>query len=334
MLSFWILLVLNFLFLFFLQVNSSFGDQDINFAFCVRNCYHECRINPKYEHILSKSSIRGISLVTWDSFDLCNHHCMLLVTKSRIENNLPAFKYFGHWPFIRWFGLEEPASVLFSVLNLFPHLIKFLTSIYYLLTGKYKTNNHFMSIWIDIYAIVSINAWIASAIYHSKKTIWSINYDLISALLLVLIGMALSIHRVLISFNCNIKVIYFVNISIFAFFLIRVYFMLFSYEGVSFDLHMKTCISVVVGTTLLWLIWIFSDFYYQNPILRDYNKRICLIVQIWFILAAMLEIFDFPPIYLTFDAHSLWHASTILLGFLWYYFWESDHLQNIKHLKN
>jgi hypothetical protein len=53
-------------------------------------------------------------------------------------------------------------------------------------------------------------------------------------------------------------------------------------------------------------------------------RGLCLVVQVWFSLAAMLEIFDFPPIMGIFDAHSLWHAATIPLGFLWYRFWCRD----------
>ncbi|PVU93952.1 hypothetical protein BB559_003130 [Furculomyces boomerangus] len=35
-------------------------------------------------------------------------------------------------------------------------------------------------------------------------------------------------------------------------------------------------------------------------------------------LAFSLEAFDFPPLWDTFDAHSLWHAATIPITFYWY----------------
>jgi hypothetical protein len=37
-----------------------------------------------------------------------------------------------------------------------------------------------------------------------------------------------------------------------------------------------------------------------------------------------MEIFDFSPIFYHFDAHSLWHFSTVPLGFLWYRFWQIE----------
>jgi hypothetical protein len=43
---------------------------------------------------------------------------------------------------------------------------------------------------------------------------------------------------------------------------------------------------------------------------------------VWLLLAALLELFDFPPILGIFDAHSLWHAATAPLGIVWYRFWE------------
>jgi hypothetical protein len=41
-------------------------------------------------------------------------------------------------------------------------------------------------------------------------------------------------------------------------------------------------------------------------------------------LAALMEIFDFPPFFGLFDAHSLWHACTVPLGFFWYQFLRVD----------
>ena len=33
---------------------------------------------------------------------------------------------------------------------------------------------------------------------------------------------------------------------------------------------------------------------------------------------ALLEVLDFPPFFWTIDAHSLWHASTVILPYFWY----------------
>jgi hypothetical protein len=45
---------------------------------------------------------------------------------------------------------------------------------------------------------------------------------------------------------------------------------------------------------------------------------------VWFSLAALLELFDFPALGGHFDAHSLWHLATVPLGFVWAVFWRLD----------
>ena len=40
--------------------------------------------------------------------------------------------------------------------------------------------------------------------------------------------------------------------------------------------------------------------------------------------AAALEILDFPPLGGLLDAHALWHAAAVPLGYLWYSFLADD----------
>lgn len=54
-------------------------------------------------------------------------------------------------------------------------------------------------------------------------------------------------------------------------------------------------------------------------------------LQVMFLSAALLEVFDFPPIWGHFDAHSLWHACTAPLGFMWYAWWEEDAVINCNY---
>jgi len=65
----------------------------------------------------------------------------------------------------------------------------------------------------------------------------------------------------------------------------------------------------IVATTMLW--WYFNR-----------NKLPYVYLIAWFniltIFVTMLELADFPPIFWIFDAHSLWHASTVPLTILLY----------------
>jgi len=62
----------------------------------------------------------------------------------------------------------------------------------------------------------------------------------------------------------------------------------------------------------IWLIWTYRV-YRQQPYVW---KAAVSIISVLVLL--LLELGDFPPIWWTFDAHSLWHAGTILLPLLWY----------------
>ena len=97
----------------------------------------------------------------------------------------------------------------------------------------------------------------------------------------------------------------------------RVYAM---YWGqIAFDSHMSFSIGVAVAHTTVWIVWVLTSARESKT-----HKLQCLYLQVWFIAASMLELFDFPPLLHHFDAHSLWHFATIPLGHVWYLFWFQD----------
>ena len=64
-------------------------------------------------------------------------------------------QFFGKWPFIRIFGMQEPAAAIFSMMNLFAHV--------HLLRRFHKkipSDAPMRNVWI-IYGFVSINAWVS-----------------------------------------------------------------------------------------------------------------------------------------------------------------------------
>ena len=130
---------------------------------------------------------------------------------------------------------------------------------------------------------------------------------------------------------------------------------------VQFGDHMTVCIALGVLHTTVWVMWLLWLRFFcstghtavtnggnnmerknedgddvQGAELKDNktqiallimppHKWLCLLCQVYFSVAAVgLEMLDFPPQMGHFDAHSLWHAATIPLGFIWYYFWEKE----------
>ena len=89
---------------------------------------------------------------------------------------------------------------------------------------------------------------------------------------------------------------------------------------------MKVCVGMGVIQLLLWTLW---GWFTQHP--GRY--------KLWFVVIAsalgmLLEIFDFPPIWDIFDAHSIWHAVTIPLTHIWWSFIKDDVIFRTNYLMN
>lgn len=60
-------------------------------------------------------------MLLWTCHDECTYHCMWRTTNAFVSREWPVPQFYGKWPFKRMFGIQEPASVLFSFLNLVAH---------------------------------------------------------------------------------------------------------------------------------------------------------------------------------------------------------------------
>lgn len=239
-----------------------------------------------------------------------------------MSQKLALFKYNGHWCFERYFGLEEPGSVLFSALNILPH-VHYLSHY-----GNQKGKGRIVKdMWLVAYAVAGINGWVASTIFHAKKSQVHITYDYTSALVFLAFGLLLAVRRV---FSDTVdkrllNLITFVGATLLGY---RINDMILG--RVSFDSHMRLCISIVAATTALWVLWVlylyWLERYYNCQTINMHIRWRNIACQVWLIIASALELFDFPAFYGVFDAHALWHAATVPLGFLWFQVWIEDGL--------
>ena len=246
----------------FICVNTSNGDRHPVYQGCMRLCYWDCQDNPNYRHY--EPPLGQLALIYLSCTELCNYGCIDNFSREWASQHTDILKFYGHWPFDRYFGLEEPASVLFSFLNILPHLRYLLRSTLTFNAQKSSAPQrrfYFMEMWLILYSLVAINAWFASTVYHSKKTPTATNYDLISALCLLTMEFFVSIRRVL-HHNANS-----VGVSVLFFGLVvgcsaRAYLMV---QGrISFSSHMTLCIGIVVVTSAVWTSW--SIFGSHSPI--------------------------------------------------------------------
>jgi hypothetical protein len=136
---------------------ASAGDQADDFIQCVQLCkIQNCGTHSTYTMPFM------LRLTHWTCSEDCNYNCMHQITAKNVRNSDPVNQYHGKWPFWRFAGAQEPASVLFSLLNLAAHW-----------HGRNKIkrevpDNHPMKSYYLRWSLVSMNAWVWSAVFHTR----------------------------------------------------------------------------------------------------------------------------------------------------------------------
>ncbi|GFO36975.1 post-gpi attachment to proteins factor 3-like [Plakobranchus ocellatus] len=88
-------------------------------------------------------------------------------------------QFYGKWPFVRFAGVQEPASMVFSLLNALCHL-----SIV-LYRSKVPSSTPLYYVWHGM-ALVGVITWLCAAIFHTRETPLTEKLDYFSAFALVL----------------------------------------------------------------------------------------------------------------------------------------------------
>lgn len=228
---------------------------------------------------------------------------------------------------------------MFSVLNALPHfnlLVREASVIHGRKLSYHQDSSNYMRYILNTYAVIACIAWMASAIFHARKTNQTSKFDYMTALAFISAGLWVAVQRFLGPHNSVMRAT--VSLLIFVGLCIREYHMYMGFY--TFDGHMQLCITIVVVTVVVWVSWILFVGIKSHRISSQIvifeekehvkHKLFCLACQIYLLLAAALEIFDFPPWLGSFDAHSLWHAATIPLGFAWYKWLDHDIALHVK----
>jgi hypothetical protein len=279
----------------------SAGDNMPEFSQCVRKCRKSCKSEeiPVYrQHLL------------WDCKSECAYDCMHEISQALEEYNM-VYKFYGHWPYLRIWGLQEPAASIFSLGNMLPHVHNLVYNRQIFLQPGLPLGRHILT-----YSCVALLAWTASALFHARKIDPFIGFDYGFAFLFISYGLWIVITRLWWEFrrekNQYFKLIFDIT------FALRVLYQIINIlnGNVPFQDHMQLSIGLSILHLVLWLLFCCFS---KSP-----TKLFCLFCQVWFGAASTLELFDFPPYLGIFDAHALWHAATIPLGFLWVHFMVLD----------
>ncbi|THH20059.1 hypothetical protein EW146_g1234 [Bondarzewia mesenterica] len=166
-------------------VAASSGDRSNDFQRCVSRC--------QLENCTSRSEITQTSLLDslthWTCIDQCKYKCMHTITDFAIEIGVFIQQYYGKWPFWRFLGMQEPASVIFSLMNLLLHIWG---------RGEVEKDiqdDHPMKKFYVTWSYVSCNAWLWSAVFHTRDTPLTEKLDYFSAAMTILYSLYFSVIR-------------------------------------------------------------------------------------------------------------------------------------------
>ncbi|CAI0450406.1 unnamed protein product [Linum tenue] len=214
------------------------------------------------------------------------------------------------------FFLQEVASVVFSALNLYAHIHGWLSLIillYYKLPLRYdkKTYYEYTPLW-HIYGLLSCNSWFWSIIFHSRDVALTEKLDYSSVVALIGYSLILSILR---SFNIKEEASrVMVAAPLLAF--ITTHILYLNFYQMDYGWNIIVCVAMGIVQLLTWAIW--------AGVSRHPSRWKVWVPVIGGGLAMLLEIYDFPPYKGYFDAHSIWHATTIPLTYVWWSFIRDD----------
>lgn len=134
---------------------ASSGDRSSDFISCVSQCQANYLLAPKPLPL-------ALRITQWTVEDDCKYLCMHDITDNQIARGEKVQQYHGKWPFWRLWGMQEPASVAFSLLNLWSHA-KALK-----LVRRRIPDDHPMKAYYVIWCLSNINAWVWSAVFHTR----------------------------------------------------------------------------------------------------------------------------------------------------------------------
>ncbi|KAJ3127107.1 hypothetical protein HK098_006804 [Nowakowskiella sp. JEL0407] len=331
-------------------INASSGDRNPPFQFCLSACEANCpNADPLALHL---------RLTLWTCSDNCKYECMRSITAKHVSENQPIHQYFGKWPFKRIWGLQEPASVVFSLFNLYTHIYGF---------QRVNSNVPRGAInrpWIIVNCVLGALTWVSSTLFHARDSKYTELMDYFTAMAYVTYGASFSLYKLMKldvknggQLKQSLKLVLRVSLWMLS---LGFYFRHIRYlvSSERFDYSYNMIAGVVLGIIWLtgWLIWgvlHWGGIPSRRPIWelwfghgidipmhsvrkvgrgRYYAWKIVIVV-IATAMAMSLELLDFPPIYDTFDAHSFWHAATIPITFVYYDFFVDDAIWEHRRIK-
>ena len=266
-------------------IKASEGDRDDKFQQCVRNCS-------------SSHRVEGYLGWFWSVDSDCKYLCMRQQVKERRDNGQKTIQYYGKWPFIRIWGIQEPASVVFSILNAVGHVKGWKNY------RRIKAHSA-MDPYIQLAFYVNLNAWFWSAIFHTRDTAWTEHLDYFSAIALVVYSFYYSLIIGLKLYHSKSKK--FLTLAFASFYTYHVIRLVRFFD---YGYNMKVSIFCGMCFNLFWI---------AAYVLGAVKSEIAVKFPMLLMAAAVLEVFDFHA-FDFIDGHALWHLATAIIAPKWWQF--------------
>lgn len=298
--------------LFAAAATASTGDRLPEFRKCVEICTdNNCETETPTPIPLHRR------LLFWTCPAECDYTCQHIITSRRVRAMPPKSieQFHGKWPFYRLWGMQEPASVAFSLGNFWAHH-----------TGRRKVQQSIPSSyplrpWYELFACFGMASWVFSTIFHTRDSTATEQLDYFAAGASVLYGLYYTPVRVFRLDRPTPRrktVLRVWGVLCCLLYLAHVAYL----KGVRWDYTYNMAANVVAGViqNILWL-WFSYDKYRRTR----QPWAIWPGIAVACVMTVMsLELFDFPPLWGILDAHSLWHLGTIAPTVLWYNFLIKD----------
>ncbi|KAF9956505.1 hypothetical protein BGZ72_002744 [Mortierella alpina] len=242
---------------------------------------------------------------------------MQTITEAALQSDEPVHQYHGKWPFYRILGMQEPASVVFSLLNGYMHVLAWPR------LKKAIPEDYYMRPLYLGYAIIGMNTWLWSAVYHTRDWPSTEKLDYFSAGTAIMYGLFYTVVRVTRMVQVRSQLMW--GLVCLIPLLLHIGYLTF----VHFDYGYNMAATATVGAihNLWWMGWSVSN-WRARPYAWEPTVSAVLITS-----AMCLEILDFAPLWGILDAHSLWHAATIPLVPIWYRFLLKDTEWEVRNMK-
>ena len=240
------------------------------------------------------------------------------MTEQRLEREPPYLEpivqFHGKWPFWRFLGIQEPASVLFSLFNFLAH-DHGMSKIREQIPAKYPLRRYYL-----LFGYFGLASWTFSMIFHTRDFNVTEKLDYFAAGASVMYGLFYSPIRIFrldrpqpsVTNQSPSTILRFWTFFCASLYLLHIGYLTF----IRFDYTYNMAANVVVGIVQN-VLWTWFSIQRYRKVGRLWAAWPGLIVA-WIILAMSLELFDFPPWWGMVDAHALWHLGTVGPTIWWY----------------